>query len=95
MHDIDEQKEKTEDVAMKRTTDDMVAWRLQQENLSKPFPYAFPQMPPRFRRCRAFTRALFLLEWGCVCVLILSVIPVGAVMLFRGKRRCWKERYSP
>ena len=39
---------------MKKATDDIANWRLQHENMSKPFPCVFPQMPPRFRRCRRF-----------------------------------------
>jgi len=33
---------------MKRPTDDITNRRLQQENVSKPFSYVFPQMPPGF-----------------------------------------------
>ena len=50
---------------MRKPTDDIANWRLQQENTSKPFPYVFPQMPPRFRRCCAFAKAVFLIQWGC------------------------------
>ena len=46
--------------------------RLQQENLSKPFLYVFPQMSPRFRRCCAFARTVFLIQWGCFAVFCLS-----------------------
>ena len=49
---------------MKRWTDDMTDWQLRRENLEKPFPHIYPRMPSRFRRCRAFVGALFLLEWG-------------------------------
>ena len=62
---------------MKRPTDDIANWRLQQENISKPFPYVFPQMPPRFRRCCAFARAVFLLQRGCFAVFCL-----GGMVLF-------------
>ena len=63
---------------MKRPTDDIANWRLQQENTSKPFPYVFPQMPPRFRRCCAFAKAVFLIQWGCfaafgVCSMVLFI----------------------
>lgn len=53
---------------MRKPTDDIANWRLQQENTSKPFPYVFPQMPPRFRRCCAFAKAVFLIQWGCFAV---------------------------
>ena len=53
---------------MKRETDDMENRRLQQENISKPFPYVFPKMPPRFRRCCSFAKAVFLIQWGCFAV---------------------------
>ncbi len=63
---------------MKRATDDFSNWRLQQENMSKPFPYVFPQMPPRFRRCCAFMKTVFLIQWGCfaafcVCGMVLFI----------------------
>ena len=54
---------------MKKNGDDIANWRLQQENKSKPFPYVFPQMPPRFRRCCAFAGAVLLIRWGCCAVL--------------------------
>ena len=59
-------------------------WKLQQENISKPFSYVFPQMPPQFRRC-CFAKALFLMEWSCTWMLALGVIVAIAVALFRGK----------
>ena len=46
---------------MRKPTDDIANWRLQQENTSKPFPYVFPQMPPRFRLCR-----FWCLQYGAV-----------------------------
>ena len=63
---------------MRKPTDDIANWRLQQENTSKPFPYVFPQMPPRFRRCCAFAKAVFLIQWGCfaafgVCSMVLFI----------------------
>lgn len=76
---------------MKRTTDDIANWRLQQKNNAEPFPYVFSRMPPRFRRCRAFAKALLLLEWGCICVLFLGIIGAGAVMLFQGKELLLEE----
>ena len=33
------------------------------DDMAKPFPYVFPQMLPRFRRCRAFAKAVFLMQW--------------------------------
>ncbi len=62
---------------MKRPMDDTASWRLQQKNASKPFPYIFPQMPPRFRRCCALMRAVFLTQWGCFVVFFL-----GSMALF-------------
>jgi len=69
----------------KDQTDDVSYWRLQQENTSKHFPYVFPQMPPRFRRCRRFAQTLFLIEWSCVWLFVVGVIAAIAIMLFRGK----------
>ena len=70
---------------MKRTADDVANWKLQQENISKPFSYVFPQMPPQFQRCCGFAKALFLMEWSCTWMLVLGVIVAIAVALFRGK----------
>ena len=63
---------------MKRATDDFSNWRLQQENMSKLFPYVFPQMPPRFQRCCVFMKTVFLIQWGCfavscVCAMVLFI----------------------
>lgn len=62
---------------MKRNDDDFAAWRVQQENASKPFLYVFPQMPPRFRRCCAFAKAVFLIQWGGF-----AVFALGSMILF-------------
>ena len=70
---------------MKKATDDIANWRLQQENMSKPFPYVFPQMPPRFRRCRRFIRTLFLIEWGSILLFVFGSVVAFVLMLFRGK----------
>ena len=68
---------------MKRPMDDITNWRLQQENTSKPFPYVFPQMPPRFRRCCAFAKAVFLIQWGCFAVFCLdSMVLLVSVLVF-------------
>lgn len=67
---------------MKR--DDMADWRLRQENLAKPSPYVYPQMPPRFRRCRVFMRTLFLLEWSGVILMALSGLILCGVLLACG-----------
>lgn len=67
---------------MKKTTDDMAVWRLRQENMSKPFPYVFPHMPPRFVCCCGLIRALFLIEWGCMFALVLSGAAAGTAALF-------------
>ena len=77
---------------MKRWTDDMADWRLRQENLARPFPYVYPQMPPRLRRCCAFTRTLLLLEWGCLVLMVLSGAALCGVLLVRGEgafSACW------
>ena len=77
---------------MKRWTDDMADWRLRQENLARPFPYVYPQMPPRLRRCCAFTRTLLLLEWGCLILMALSGAALCGVLLVRGEgafSACW------
>lgn len=68
----DMEKKLSEGRSMKKTTDDMAVWRLRQENMSKPFPYVFPHMPPRFICCCGLIRALFLIEWGCMFALVLS-----------------------
>lgn len=68
---------------MKRSGDDTAYWRLQQENTSKPFPYVFPEMPPRFRRCCAFAKAVFLIQWGCFAVFCLdSMVLLVSVLVF-------------
>ena len=72
---------------MKKPTDDTANWRLQQENnTSKPYPYVFPQMPPRFRRCCAFMKAVFLIQWGCFTAFCLGsmVLLVSVIVLGRG-----------
>ena len=53
---------------MRKPTDDIANWRLQQENTSKPYPYVFPRIPLRFRWCCAFAKAVFLIQWGCFAV---------------------------
>lgn len=70
---------------MKKAADDIANWRLQQENLSKPFPYVFPQMPSRFRRCRRFVRALFLIERGSIWLFVLGSVLALSLMLLRGR----------
>lgn len=68
---------------MKQEEDDFTAWRSQKENQVSPFPHVYPDMPPRFRRCRRFTQALFLLEWVSLLALIAGLLLEGAVILFR------------
>ena len=75
---------------MRREEDDFTAWRSQKENQASPFPYVYPDMPPRFRRCRRFTRMLFLLEWASLLTLIAGLLLEGVVILFRGSRRRWE-----
>ena len=70
---------------MKRWTDDMTDWQLRRENLEKPFPHIYPRMPSRFRRCRAFVGALFLLEWGCVFLMALSGLALCGTLVIRGE----------
>lgn len=67
---------------MKRIEDDFAEWRLQQENQSKPFPYIFPQMPPRFRRCCRLLTGLCFLEKGCIALNILSILVEFLLMCF-------------
>ena len=69
---------------MRREEDDFTVWRQQQENRSTLPPYVYPDMPPRFRLCRRFTRALFLLEWASLLALIAGLLLEGTAILFRG-----------
>lgn len=57
---------------MKKLTDDMAAWRLRRENMEKPCPYVFPQMFPYFRCCQAFSRAVLLMQRGCMLLFVLA-----------------------
>lgn len=68
----------------RQQTDDTAAWRLQQKNTSEPFPYIYPQMPPRFRHCRFFIQTLFLTEWGCIWMFVVGGSVAFALLLFRG-----------
>ena len=70
---------------MKRPTDDIANRRLQQENVSKPFSYVFPQMPPQFRRCCAFTKAVFLIQWGCFAAFCLGSMALFIPVIIFGK----------
>ena len=70
---------------MKRATDDFSNWRLQQKNMSKPFPYVFPQMPPRFRRCCAFMKTVFLIQWGCFAVFCICGMVLFIPIVIWGK----------
>ncbi len=65
---------------MKRAMGDLEVWTEQRENEAKPFPYTYPQMPPRLRRCCGWFNALFLLEW---CGGGLMILPgaVGCILL--------------
>lgn len=74
---------------MKRPMDDIAKWRLQQENMSKPFPYVFPQMPPGFRRRCAFAKAVFLTQWGCFAVLFLVGMALFVPVVILGKDVEW------
>ena len=88
---------------MRKPTDDIANWRLQQENTSKPFPYVFPQMPPRFRRCCALAKAVFLIQWGCfaafgVCSMVLFIPVViwgrnmdASLTLWRGEYETFRR----
>jgi len=69
---------------MRREEDDFAAYRQQQKNQAAPFSYIYPQMLPRFRWCRRFAQALFLLEWASLLTLIAGLLLEGAVILFRG-----------
>lgn len=77
---------------MKQEEDDFAAWRGQKENQASPFPYVYPDMPPRFRRSRRFTRALFLLEWVSLLTLIAGLLLEGVVILFRGIEKPMGDR---
>lgn len=70
---------------MKKNSDDIANWRLQQENMARPFSYVFPQIPPRFRRCRALASALLLLEWSCCLLMFLSGLPLLGILVVTGK----------
>ncbi|MDE6455256.1 MAG: hypothetical protein K2L38_04970 [Dysosmobacter sp.] len=67
---------------MKREEDDSTAWRSRKENQIDLFPYVYPDMPPRFRRCHRFAQALFLLEWG-------SLFALTAGLLLQGGADSW------
>ena len=75
---------------MRQEKDDFTAWRRQQENRAVPASYVYPQMPLRFRWCRRFAQALFLIEWGGFVTLVLSTLPMGVVALFWGKEALLK-----
>ena len=85
VRDMGKQAKNSEGGIMKRTTDDFSNWRLQQENMSKPFPYVFPQIPPRFRLYRSLMQTLFLMEWGCIWLFAVGGVAAFALMLFWGK----------
>ena len=70
---------------MRREEDDFTAWRRQQTNQAAPFPYVYPQMPPRFRWCCRFAQTLFLIEWGGYGALVLSTLSAGVAVLFWGR----------
>ena len=70
---------------MKKPTDDIVNWRLQQENTVKPFPYVFPQMPLWFRRCCAFAKTVFLIQWGCFALFCLCSMVLFVPVIVFGK----------
>lgn len=65
---------------MKAANDDFEVWREQQEREKKPFPYVFPQMPPRFQHCCKWFKVLFLLEWSCIILWIFAGV-VGCVLM--------------
>ena len=75
----------SEDVIMKWSTDDFSNWQTQQENMSKPSPYVFPQMPPQFRRCCAFMKTVFLIQWGCFAVLCICGMVLFIPIVIWGK----------
>lgn len=70
---------------VKRPKNDIANWRLQQENTSKPFSYVFPQMPPRFRRCCAFAKAVFLIQRGCFTAFCLASMALFVPVIILGK----------
>lgn len=70
---------------MKRTRDDFEVWNERKENQAKPFPAVFPQMPPRFRRCRSWTTALFVLEQSSFIFMILLLAAGFAIRLLQGE----------
>lgn len=77
---------------MRREEDDFTVWRSRKENQASPFPHVYPDMPPRFRRCRRFTRTLFLLEWASLLTLIAGLLLEGVVILFRGIEKPMGDR---
>lgn len=70
---------------MKRFMDDIANGRLQQENTSKPFPYVFPQMPPRFRLCCVIAKGIFLIQWGCFAIFCLGSMVLFVPLIVFGK----------
>lgn len=78
-------------LCMRREQDDFTVWKRQQENRATPASFVYPQMPPRFRRCRRFAQALFVVEWGLLLTMFAGLLLGGAVMLFRGIEASWGD----
>lgn len=57
--------------------DDFTVWRIRKDHLKEPFPYVFPDLPPRFRRLRALSRGVFLMQLGSSVVAIAGLLLSG------------------
>lgn len=66
---------------MKYKTDDFTDWHICQAHLREPFPYRYPDLPPRFRLCRAVSRGIFLLQYGSEAALFAGLL-AGGVFLY-------------
>ncbi len=65
-----------------------------EDDIASPFPYVFPQMPPRFRRCRFLIQTLFWMEWLSYLTIYFTGLIAVLGMLFLGFFCRWM-RHTP
>ena len=70
---------------MKYKTDDFTDWHICQAHLREPFPYRYPDLPPRFRLCRTVSRGIFLLQYASEAALFAGLF-AGGVFLYALRR---------